>query len=91
MSSGERDVQELINESLQLSVIKKTIYDISIRVLSKEKTTVLVPVLIDAINGVPLKELRNILRETNNRDEYAKSLEVVVKTVIRRYILRTRS
>lgn len=89
MSFDEGNVKGLMNESLQISVIKKNIFDISVKALDREKVKVKDPALMDIINGIPLREFRNTLTKREDKEGYAKRLEEIVKSVLSQYLEAT--
>lgn len=89
MSFDEGNVEELVNESLQFSVVKKNIFDISVKALNREKVEVKDSALMGIVNDIPLREFRSILTLRKDKEEYAKRFEEIVKSVVKQYLKAT--
>ena len=89
MSFDERNTEQLVNESFQISVVKKNIFDISVKVLNQEKIEIIDSALMNIVNDIPLREFKGILNQREDKEGYAKRLEEIVKSVVSKYLKTT--
>lgn len=86
MSFDEGNIEQLVNESFQISVVKKNIFDISVKVLNQEEIEITDSALMNIVNDIPLREFKSILNQREDKEGYAKRLEEIVKLVVSKYL-----
>jgi len=87
----EANMEDILNQSLRISVLKKNIFDISMKVLNKERIKINASALIEVINGISLQKLEQLLASSREKETYTKKLEALVKLIIRQYVSKTAS
>ncbi len=86
MPSKNLKTTALLNKSLQISVVKKSVYDTGLKFLKMQGFHVRSDVLVEKINEIPIREFERILAVKNSKEEYDKCLARVVKVTIRTYL-----
>ena len=84
--ADKTNITELINQSLRISVAKKSIFDVSLKILSRKKVEVESSILVDIVNDIPLQVFRNLLRQSENERDYLMELKEIIKSVVKQYI-----
>jgi len=85
LSSENPKIITLVEESFQISVIKKSVYDTCLEFLKMKGFQVRSGVLVNIINEIPLEEFERILAAKDSKERYNKRLERGVKLTIRKY------
>ena len=87
MSQREMNMEDLLNQSLRISVIKKNIFDISVEGLKREGfRKIRVSVLKEIINSISLDRFRELLTLSKNKEKYSEKLKEIVKYVTKQYL-----
>jgi DNA integrity scanning protein DisA with diadenylate cyclase activity len=76
----------LLNESLQISIVKKSTFDVCSKFLSTQRLEVRDNLLIEMINKVPLSTFKHVLASKNSEMMYKQRLQRVVETIVVSYI-----
>jgi hypothetical protein len=76
----------LLTKGLQISVVKKSVYDACLRFLNTQRFRVRNDVLVEKINEIPIKTFERILTEKGSKDRYDKRMARVVKLTIKNYL-----
>jgi hypothetical protein len=79
-------MEDILNQSLCIAVVKKNIFDMSMKVLTRERIRVSASALMEVINGISLHKLEELLASSRKKEIYTKKLEALVKSVIRQYV-----
>jgi hypothetical protein len=79
MIDGETNITTLLDKSLQISIIKKNIFDITLQFLNEKGFTVRNTILVEKINKIPIRELQHILAVIDDKESYDKQISSIVK------------
>lgn len=86
MANSETKTLALLNESLQISIIKKSTFDMCLKLLNSQGAEVRSDLLVEKINEVPLRTFGRVLAARNSGEMYKEKLHRVVKLIIVRYV-----
>jgi hypothetical protein len=85
LPSRNPNTMALLDKSLQISIVKTSVYDACPKFLKMEGFRVRSDVLIEKINGIPIKTFEHILASKSSKDS-DKRMARVVKLAIEQYL-----
>ena len=79
MTNIEKNITALLDKSLQISIIKKNIFDGTLQFLNERGLTVKDTILVEKINKVPIKEFQHFLAVLDDEESYDIQIRLIIK------------
>ena len=88
MTNRKIEFETIINDSIQISIIKIRVYEVSLQFLNEKELADrnTNTILAEKINKVPIKEFKRILAVMDDKESYDKRIRRVVWSIVKQYL-----